>query len=65
MKLLDGTLVFDIAGASVMCMNDGGGMVVNSCFKVGIPGTGADASFNAVKNNCRAHWERVIQSGCR
>ena len=57
-----GTLVFDIAGASVMCMNDGGGMVVNSCFKVGIPGTGADASFNAVKNNCRAHWDASYQS---
>ena len=57
-----GTLVFDVAGTSVMCLNDAFHMVVNSCLKVGIAGTGADASFNAVKNTCRAHWDASYQT---
>ena len=42
-----GTLVFEVANVSVMCMSDVGLVRVNSCLKVGQNSTGADAYFAA------------------
>ena len=57
------TLIFAVADTAVMCLNDGYHMVVNSCLKVGIAATGADASFNAECSGKQVCWDASYQSG--
>ena len=63
-----GTLVFTVAGNSVMCMNDGGLMascysMVSNCFKVGVNNIGADATFSGTSSGYKVHWDASYQSG--